>query len=192
MAENGDNSGIQDYLFEIGPSDEVGYRGPIACQVAGITYRQLDYWARTKLVTPSVRDARGCGTQRLYSFRDILVLKIIKRLLDTGISLQNVRVAIEQLREFGVEDLSSITIVSDGSSVYACTSAEEVVDLLREGQCVFGIAVPAVVKELSGNISQFPSETVYDPSALYIDGAPSVYMEDELAARRAQRQRRSS
>ncbi|HYJ75733.1 MAG TPA: MerR family transcriptional regulator, partial [Kineosporiaceae bacterium] len=81
--------------------EQVGYRGPIACRAAGITYRQLDYWARTGLVEPSVRPATGSGTQRLYSFRDILVLKVVKRLLDTGVSLQQIRVAVTHLRERG-------------------------------------------------------------------------------------------
>ncbi|MBX8687749.1 MerR family transcriptional regulator, partial [Mycobacterium sp. 20091114027_K0903767] len=73
------------------PDELVGYRGPSACQIAGITYRQLDYWARTSLVVPSIRGAAGSGSQRLYSFKDVLVLKIVKRLLDTGISLHNIR-----------------------------------------------------------------------------------------------------
>ena len=84
-------------------TDLVGYRGPTACAAAGITYRQLDYWARTGLVAPSVRSATGSGTQRLYSFRDILVLKVVKRLLDTGVSLQHIRFAVDQLRERGME-----------------------------------------------------------------------------------------
>ena len=71
--------------------EDAGYRGPTACKAAGITYRQLDYWARTGLVEPSVRPAGGSGTQRLYGFRDILVLKVVKRLLDTGVSLQQIR-----------------------------------------------------------------------------------------------------
>ncbi len=107
---------------------------PSACQIAGITYRQLDYWARTSLVVPSIRGAAGSGSQRLYSFKDILVLKIVKRLLDTGISLQNIRVAVDHLRKRGVEDLAKITLFSDGTTVYECTSAEEVVDLLQGGQ----------------------------------------------------------
>ena len=90
--------------------EQVGYRGPTACGAAGITYRQLDYWARTGLVAPSVRTATGSGTQRLYSFRDILVLKVVKRLLDTGVSLQQIRVAVSHLRERGVEDLAQITL----------------------------------------------------------------------------------
>src|SRR5487761_2287629 len=86
-----------------------GYRGTIAARAAGISYRQLDYWARTQLVEPTVRGAAGSGSQRLYGFRDILVLKLVKRLLDTGISLQQIRVAVEQLRESGVYDLAQIT-----------------------------------------------------------------------------------
>lgn len=108
------------------PDDLVGYRvPPIACQIAGITYRQLDYWARTSLVVPSIRGAAGSGSQRLYSFKDILVLKIVKRLLDTGISLQNIRVAVDHLRKRGVRDLAKITLFSDGTTVYECTSPEE-------------------------------------------------------------------
>ena len=106
-----------------------------------ITYRQLDYWARTDLVVPTVRGANGSGSQRLYSFKDILVLRVVKRLLDTGVSLQNIRVAVEHLRARGVEDLAGVTLFSDGTTVYECTSPEEIVDLLQGGQGVFGIAV---------------------------------------------------
>lgn len=157
--------------------DLVGYRGPTACQIAGITYRQLDYWARTSLVVPAIRTAAGSGSQRLYSFKDILVLKIVKRLLDTGISLQNIRVAVDHLRGRGVDDLAEITLFSDGVSVYECTSAEEVVDLLQGGQGVFGIAVSGAMRELSGSIADFPSEAAVDG---HLVDAP----EDELASRR--------
>ena len=133
-----------------------GYRGPVACRAAGITYRQLDYWARTGLVEPSIRSAKGSGSQRLYSFRDILVLKVVKRLLDTGVS---------------------ITLMSDGASVYECTSADEVVDLVAGGQGVFGIAVGRVWHEVEGALADLP---VDHAQAL---GTPLV--EDELAKRRA-------
>ena len=169
-----DNYGFQESLFDMGPDEEVGYRVPIACQVAGITYRQLDYWARTDLVKPSIRTAQGSGSQRLYSFKDILVLKIVKGLLDTGISLQNIRLAVEQLEVMGVDDLAGITLVSDGNTVYQCRSNEEVIDLLAGGQGVFGIAVPGIMKELTGTIAQFEAERV-DASAEPVD---------ELAARR--------
>ena len=137
-------------------TDLVGYRGPTACAAAGITYRQLDYWARTGLVAPSVRSATGSGTQRLYSFRDILVLKVVKRLLDTGVSLQNIRKAVDHLRTRGIKELSNITLFSDGATVYECTSAEEVVDLLAGGQGVFGIAVSGALRELSGDLAELP------------------------------------
>jgi DNA-binding transcriptional MerR regulator len=160
-------------------SDLVGYRGPTACAAAGITYRQLDYWARTGLVAPSVRSATGSGTQRLYSFRDILVLKVVKRLLDTGVSLQNIRKAVDHLRNRGIKDLANVTLFSDGATVYECTSAEEVVDLLAGGQGVFGIAVSGALRELSGELAELPAER--------IDGAPMHAADDELAARRRRR-----
>ena len=160
--------------------DQVGYRGPTACAAAGITYRQLDYWARTELVVPSVRSATGSGSQRLYSFKDILVLKVVKRLLDTGISLQNIRIAVDHLRLRGVEDLARITLLSDGTTVYECTSSEEVVDLLRGGQGVFGIAVSGALRELVGSLATLPSEKATGGEVL--DGALSA--DDELARRR--------
>ncbi|BAW93097.1 MerR family transcriptional regulator [Actinomyces sp. Chiba101] len=151
-----------------------GYRGPVACRAAGITYRQLDYWARTGLVEPTVRGAKGSGTQRLYSFRDILLLKIVKRLLDTGVSLQQIRTAVDALHERGVEDLTSMTLMSDGASVYECTSADEVIDLVQGGQGVFGIAVGRVWHEVEGSLAELP-----------VDRAEAPVVEDELAKRRA-------
>ena len=181
-APSGDGAPVQAALFDDGipapPEEGVGYRGQTACAVAGITYRQLDYWARTGLVTPSVRDASGSGTQRLYSFRDVLVLKLVRRLLDTGISLQNIRTAVSQLRAGGAEDLAEITLLSDGTTVYECTSPDEVVDLLQGGQGVFAIAVGRVVREVEGDLAEFPGERPEDVAT------PS---DDELSARRRQR-----
>src|SRR5881409_3658186 len=97
-----------------------GYRVPDVCKIVGITYRQLDYWARTELVIPSVRDAGGSGTQRLYSFHDLVQLRVIKKLLDTGVSLQKIRRAVKFLREHMRAEPAGITLLSDGSSVYAC------------------------------------------------------------------------
>ena len=145
--------------------EEAGYRGPTACKAAGITYRQLDYWARTGLVEPSVRPAGGSGTQRLYGFRDILVLKVVKRLLDTGVSLQQIRGAIQVLRARGVDDLAQITLMSDGASVYECTSNDEVIDLLQGGQGVFGIAIGGVWREIEGTLAELPSERTAEPEA---------------------------
>ena len=138
-------------------AEEVGYRGPTACAAAGITYKQLDYWARTGLVEPSVRAGRGSGSQRLYSFRDILVLKVVKRLLDTGISLQQIRAAVQHLRDRGAEDLAQVTLMSDGTSVYECTSADEVVHLLESNQGVFGIALGRVWREVDADLAVLPA-----------------------------------
>jgi DNA-binding transcriptional MerR regulator len=162
------------------PDELVGYRGPAACQIAGITYRQLDYWARTGLVVPSIRGAAGSGTQRLYSFKDVLVLKVVKRLLDTGVSLQNIRAAVEHLRRRGVHDLARITLFSDGTTVYECTSPEEVVDLLQGGQGVFGIAISGAMREIVGSIHQFPAERADG-------GEVAAAPEDELTKRRRTR-----
>ena len=137
---------------------DLGFRGPVACSAAGITYRQLDYWARTGLVVPEVRSASGSGSQRLYSFRDILILKVIKRLIDAGISLQQIRTAIEHLRARGVQDLTQVTLMSDGVSVFECTSDDEVIDLLRGGQGVFGIALGGVWRDIEGTLAELPAE----------------------------------
>jgi DNA-binding transcriptional MerR regulator len=166
--------------------EQAGYRGPTVCRVVGITYRQLDYWARTDLVAPSIQEADGSGTQRLYGFRDVLVLKVVKRLVDTGVALNQIRVAISHLREHGIEELAQITLMSDGASVFECTSADEVIDLIQGGQGVFGIAVGRVWREVEGKLSELPSERPLDASGRTTSPAPM----DELAARRAARRAR--
>ena len=175
--------GQQQALFESEDefADGVGYRGATACAAAGITYRQLDYWARTNLLVPSIRSATGSGSQRLYSFTDILVLRVIKRLLDTGVSLQNVRRAVDHLRERGVEDLSEITLMSDGASIFECTTEDEVIDIMRGGQGVFGIAIGKVRSEVAGTLARFPQENL--SGELVVPGGVS----DELAARRSRK-----
>ena len=119
---------------------EAGYRGPQVCKIVGITYRQLDYWARTGLVRPSVMDANGSGTQRLYSYRDLVELKVIKQMLDAGISLQSARKAVESLRRFD-EDLASVRIVLQGPEVVLAQSDQQVMDLLRHGQGVLSVVL---------------------------------------------------
>ena len=158
---------------------EIGYRGATACSAAGISYRQLDYWARTGLVEPSIRTATGSGSARLYGFRDILVLKIVKRLLDAGISLQNIRTAVNHLRSRGVTELESITLMSDGASIYECSSADEIVDLLQGGQGVFGIAVGKVWHEVEGSLATLQGEI--NGETINPAGAAS---NDELSLRR--------
>ena len=192
---------LQGSLFDDLPADErpgayvedIGYRGPTACNAAGITYRQLDYWARTGLVEPTVREASGSGSQRLYSFRDILVLRVVKKLLDAGVSLPNIRTAIGTLRNRGAEDLAQITLISDGTTVYECTSTDEMVDLLQGGQAVFAIAVGRQVRDVEGTLSQLPGERAHQDQAGRtgsadgtLDGSGSQHT-DELAHRRKRR-----
>jgi len=124
----------------------------------------------------SIRAASGSGSQRLYGFRDILVLKVVKSLLDTGISLQQIRQAVVHLRERGSADLAQVTLMSDGASVYECTSPDEVIDLLQGGQGVFGIALGRVWHEVEGTLAELPAERAED-----------VPGHDELAGRRARK-----
>ena len=182
-ADSGQPRGEQQLLFgeEVtGEPEGLGYRGPTACAAAGISYRQLDYWARTGLVEPSVRAATGSGSQRLYGFRDILVLKVVKRLLDTGISLQQIRTAVTHMRDRGSANLAAITLMSDGVSVYEFTSPDEVVDLLQGGQGVFAIALSRVWQEVDADLAKLPGERAESTQ----DG-PSRH--DELANRRARK-----
>lgn len=172
---------VQDLLFDgdfTALPPDLGFRGPVACRAAGITYRQLDYWARTGLVNPEIRDAGGSGTQRLYSFRDLLLLKVIKRLIDAGVSLQQIRTAIDHLRARGVRDLTQVTLMSDGVSVYECISDDEVIDLLRGGQGMFGIALGGVWRDIEGTLAELPGER---------SQPENVASDDELSARRRAR-----
>lgn len=162
--------------FDIGePEDRSGFRAPTVCKIVGISYRQLDYWARTELLVPSVRAAKGSGTQRLYSFDDVVQLRVIKRLLDAGVSLQRVRFAVEELRARG-QTVAEVTLVSDGTSVYALDDNAQVIDLLQRGQGVFAIALGPVVEELRGEVTAFPRETLEDE-------APADETASEAAAR---------
>ena len=146
-----------------------GYRGPRVCKIVGITYRQLDYWARTGLLRPSLVDARGSGTQRLYSYRDVLELKVIKRLLDAGVNLQHTRRAIECLRESGGE-LATANLVIGAEGTVLARSGEEIVDLLRGGQGVFNIVpLAGVVGEIEAAIHVFDARPEAEPH-----GAPST------------------
>ncbi|MGA5821600.1 MerR family transcriptional regulator [Kitasatospora sp. NPDC094028] len=170
----------QPAIEQLPPTSELlGFRGPTACAAAGITYRQLDYWARTGLLEPSVRTAYPATSQRLYSFRDVLLLKIVKRLLDAGVSLQNIRVAVAHLQAAEQADLAGLTLMCDGATVYECTTPQQVVDLLKGGQGVFGIAVGAVWQELELVLGRLHAERT-DTGETLVGNDPA----DELAQRR--------
>jgi DNA-binding transcriptional MerR regulator len=151
---------------------EDGFRGPQVCKIVGITYRQLDYWARTDLIRPSVADARGSGTQRLYSYRDLVELKVIKSLLDAGVSLQSARRAIEYLRSNLGEDIASASLVLNGNGSVLARSDGEIVDLVRRGQGVLNIVpLGGVVGEIDAAVRELrPAE---EPSSARARAAAS-------------------
>ncbi len=150
--------------LEDGPT---GYRGPAVCKIVGISYRQLDYWTTTNLVTPSVRDADGSGSQRLYAFDDIVQLKVIKRLIDAGVSLQRIRTAMEFVRERNLS-LRNLTLLSDGKTVYALDDERAIIDLLASGQGVFAIALDPVYAAIEAEITRLPAERA---TAVLVDAA---------------------
>ena len=172
----GDPLFVPELLFTDGlpaMDDEVGYRGAVAARAARHTDPPPGNWAPPPPGAPPGPGPRGSGSQRLYGFRDILVLKLVKSLLDTGISLQQIRTAVDELRRAGIRDLAGTTLMSDGASVYLCTSNDEVIDLVSRGQGVFGIAVGKVLREVESTLVAFDA-TAPDPV-------------DELSARRTKR-----
>ena len=128
-------------------SKEQGYSGDEARKIVGITYRQLDYWARTELIRPSLSDASGSGTRRRYSYQDLLKLKAVKALIDAGIRLALIRRVFEFLEEKLDEDVVQVNLVIQGSSVMVQRGEEEIIDLLHNGQGVLNILPMAGVKE---------------------------------------------
>ena len=126
--------------------ESVGYSGTQTAKIVGITYRQLDYWARTDLIRPSMMEARGSGSRRQYSYRDLLELRVIKTLLDAGIRLEAVRDVFSYLRQHVTTDISSANIVISGNSVVLCEN-DDLVDMVRSGQGVLNVLPLAGVKD---------------------------------------------
>jgi DNA-binding transcriptional MerR regulator len=125
---------------------DAGFSGTQAAKIVGITYRQLDYWARTDLLRPSLAEATGSGSRRRYSYRDLLELRVIKTLLDAGIRLESVREVFTYLRRHVTSDIASAHIVISGTQVVLC-DGEELVDVLRHGQGVLNVLPLAGVKD---------------------------------------------
>src|SRR5205085_52317 len=137
-----------------------GFRGPQVCKIVGISYRQLDYWARTDLIRPSIADAQGSGTQRLYSYRDLVELRIIKQLLDAGVSLRRARKAIEYVRTQLGEELASASLVLNGAGSVLTRSDGEIIDLMRHGQGVFNVVpLGGMIEELDARITELVPRT---------------------------------
>ena len=133
-----------------------GFSGARAAEIVGITYRQLDYWARTDLVRPTLTDAAGSGTRRRYSSTDLLELRVIRSLLDAGIRLENVREVFAYLRENLGTDISSASLVIQGSSSVLIRTDGELIDLVKRGQGVLNILpLAGVLEEMDARISEF-------------------------------------
>ena len=151
---------------------EAGFRGTKAAKIVGISYRQLDYWARTDLIRPSLSDAAGSGSRRSYSYRDLLELRVIKSLLDAGIKLESVRVAFEYLREHVETDIAAAHLVISGRDVLLC-DGDELIDVMRRGgQGVLNIlAIGGVKSDLD---AQLAARSLGDAVGEAAGGSPSV------------------
>jgi DNA-binding transcriptional MerR regulator len=150
-----------------GPNVAASFSGKRTAEIVGITYRQLDYWARTDLVRPSLADANGSGSRRRYSYKDLLELKVIKTLLDAGIRLESVREVFSFMREQLGEDVASANLVIHGSTSVLTRSGEELIDLVRKGQGVLNVLPLAGIKdEVDAKIVEFqPARPVVEPAA---------------------------
>jgi DNA-binding transcriptional MerR regulator len=149
---------------------ELGFSGTKAASVVGISYRQLDYWARTDLIRPSLTDATGSGSRRTYSYRDLLELRVIKCLLDAGIKLESVRTAFTYLREQADTDIATATLVISGNDVLLC-DGEMLIDIVRRGgQGVLNVlAIGSVKTDLDASLLHFG-----DPDGALLAAAQAV------------------
>ena len=186
---------VQGELFSFPDDDKPtrGYRGTVASKVAGITYRQLDYWARKQIVEPSIKASHGSGSRRLYSFKDVLILAVSKRLLDAGVNLQNVTATIGFLSRRTTAQLADVTIMCDGQQVYECTTSEQMLNLLRSGKAVFGVSVGSLWHEIDEALEHEDYvDLASKPAALSsgrpIDELTAMRMRKKLEAQRAARQ----
>ncbi len=147
---------------EVDAPEVIGFSGTRTAKVVGITYRQLDYWARTDLIRPSLNDAAGSGSRRRYSYNDLLELKAIKKLLDAGIKLEQVRKVFDNLREHVGADIAAAHIVIDGGSVTLCNQGE-LIDLINTGQSVLNVLSMGGVKteleaDLAPSVEELPDD----------------------------------
>ena len=180
---------IQGELFSFPGDDKPtrGYRGTVASKVASITYRQLDYWARKQIVEPSIKASHGSGSRRLYSFKDVLILAVSKRLLDAGVNLQNVTIAIGYLMQRSTAQLEHTTILSDGEHVHECRDGDRIGDVLGSGAAVFGISVTALWHGIEQRLEQEPHVDVFPDGSVTASQMPSGGPFEELAQARIRR-----
>ncbi|KFI92489.1 putative MerR family transcriptional regulator [Bifidobacterium saguini DSM 23967] len=193
--ENLNDEAIQGELFSTADEQEVkrGYRGTVASKVAGITYRQLDYWARKQIVEPSITPSHGSGSRRLYSFKDVVILAVSKRLLDAGVNLQNVTAAIGFLIQRSSDQLANVTIMCDGQHVHECTTSEQMLELLQSGKAVFAVSVGSLWHQIEAALEHedyvdLEAQSVKISTNRPIDELTAMRMRKKLEARRLQRE----
>lgn len=179
--DNLNKNAVQGELFGLDDeTDAQGYRGSAASKVAGITYRQLDYWARKQIIGPSITPSHGSGSRRLYSFKDVVILAVSKKLLDAGVNLQNVTSAIGFLMQRSSPQLEHITIMCDGEHVYECTSNERMMELLNSGHAVFAVSVGSLWHQVQTALKQEDSVNIEQE----IEESDSKQTVDDLTAAR--------
>ena len=185
---------IQGELFSNVDTEEIkrGYRGTVASKVAGITYRQLDYWARKQIVEPSITPSHGSGSRRLYSFKDVVILAVSKKLLDAGVNLQNVTAAIGFLTQRGTDQLANVTIMCDGQNVHECTTSEQMLELLQSGKAVFAVSVGSLWHQIETALEQeeyvdLEAKPLTIATGRPIDELTAMRMRKKLEAQRLQR-----
>ncbi|WP_415485628.1 MerR family transcriptional regulator [Bifidobacterium psychraerophilum] len=176
-------------------SDEIrGYRGTVASKAAGITYRQLHYWARKQIVEPSINPSHGSGSRRLYSFKDVVILAVSKKLLDAGVNLQNVTTAIGYLTERGAQQLEGITIVCDGTAVRECTGVEEISAMVNSGKAVFAVSVGSLWHQMEQTLEhedyvEIRSASASKPAGRPIDELTAMRLRKRMEEQRIERER---
>ena len=193
--EDLNDGAIQGELFANADSEEIkrGYRGTVASKVAGITYRQLDYWARTQIVEPSITPSHGSGSRRLYSFKDVVILAVSKKLLDAGVNLQNVTAAIGFLTQHTTDQLANVTIMCDGQNVHECTTSEQMLELLQSGKAVFAVSVGSLWHQIETALEDEDYVDLDDKPMTVsmnrpIDELTAMRMRKKLEAQRLQRE----
>lgn len=147
-----------DSIPELG--DQVGYRSSVVSKATGLTQRRIDHWASKGFFEPSLQAAQGSGSRRLYTFKDILILQAYARLLETGVTIDKIAKAKDMLKARGVDDLSAVTLCSDGRSIFLVKSAEDIIDVLSGGQGVFAISIASIWSEVEGKLKAFKPSTI--------------------------------
>ena len=138
-----------------------GYTGPEVCKITGITYRQLDHWTTSSLINASIRNLKGSGFHRIYSFQDIIQIKLVNKLREAGVSLQKIRIALKNIQKVLGDDISisDVSVFSDSKSIYVISDNDQMIDLLKKGQAVFGISLGPVHSEAEAKIfSLYPDK----------------------------------